>query len=523
MDFSNKKVKNSLFVIVFIMFGWIAYAPMTTNFLSNPDGIYLGIINRDGDGSAAFGRIGVGAVIKLMYSVVSPNLMMIIALFILGIAICLIADAFDVDSFVGIGVLGGILLLSPAMSSQLTYYYCMVQYLLAYLLGACAFYLIAKHDSWITVVIASVAICIQLTLYQAFLSVTCALGAFYLLKLVLTNTDIKKVLVKMLKFIIAAVAGVLSYVSLLKVLHVELADTRGFDKLGQIDIILRIKLVKYAYVYFIDFMFGNDYINNSWMHRDYVNIFVLAAFLVLLTMIVVKNKLYKKMSSLLLIIVYVLALPVCYELMVIMAPEVDIHGTTGIIMVPAMSIYYMGIVFIWKVLFNKPDRKFKHEWVRSLLYKNGYAIVLAPIIYCFVLFTVVFQNVMWLNYQSTYSLCQKMSYKIDEFGGREERVQVTFMGKINDGKYPFNHQEIRDVVRGTLAEYGQIWEGGSIANHCYKAFYNNYFGINYNIVSNEIYNQIALSDSFADMPIFPEAGSVVRDGDVIIVKISEVN
>ena len=518
------KHSNILFVFCYAVAGWIIYSPMTSWFISNPDGIYLGVIYREGDGSAAFGRIGVGAVIRLMYSVVSPNLMMIICLIMLGIIVCMMAAIFKADSLWMKIVMGALLLLSPSMSSQLTYYYCMVQYILAFTFSVLACLLIIKvKNPWI-VVISALLIMAQLTLYQAFFSVSVVISIYYLICLLLNNEEYKNIVFTASRMLGSMILGIVLYVVLLKLLHVELDPVRGFDSMGKVSLKQRIGLIKTAYWYFLDYLFGDAYINNSWMHRKYMNLIVVVALVAIVLYIIVAKRLYKQMLRMIMLFACALALPIGLELMVIAAPKVNMQGTTGIIMIPAMSMLYMSVIWLWELIpIRTGNAGYKAVKILEYIRAYGCVLVILPILYNYILFTSVFENVMWLNYQSMYSLCQKISSEIDEVGGYESKARIAFIGYPQDGNYPFNREELRDIVRGTLAERGQIWGNSGYLSSCvFQAFYRTYFGIDYCIVDSIEYNKIVESDEVSEMGVFPEQNSITRNGDLIIVKVSEL-
>ena len=517
------KQNNLFFVFCFVVIGWIVYSPMTSWLISNPDGIYLGVIYREGDGSAAFGRIGVGAVIRLMYSVVSPNLMMILCLIMLGIIVCMMATIFKADSLWMRILMGVILLLSPTMSSQLTYYYCMVQYILAFVFSVLACLLIIRvKQSWMFVV-SSIFVMAQLTLYQAFLSVSVVISLYYLIYLLLNNEEYKSIVLTAIRLFGSMISGIVLYVLLLRVLRVELDSVRGFDSMGRVNVEQRIGLIKTAYWYFLDYLFGDAYINNSWMHRKYMNLIVVVSLTLIVIYIIAVKRIYKQKLRMIMLLVCALAFPVGFELMVVAAPKVNMHGVTGIIMIPAMSMLYMSVIWLWNLIPTQDEGDEQMHGIMKCLRRYGCVLVLVPILYNYILFTSVFENVMWLNYQSMYSLCHKISMEIDDVGGYESDARIAFIGYPQDGNYPYNRDELRDIVRGTIAERGQIWENSGYLSSCiFQAFYRTYFGIDYELVLRDEYNRIVESGLISGMGNFPEEGSVVRKGDLIIVKVSDI-
>jgi len=58
-------------------------------------------------------------------------------------------------------------------------------------------------------------------------------------------------------------------------------------------------------------------------------------------------------------------------------------------------------------------------------------------------------------------------------------------------------------------------------NYSIKGFYQNYLGININLCSDEEYVQIANSDEFKSMPVWPDKDSVRVINNVAVIKYME--
>lgn len=510
---------NKIFLLFFIWLGYIIYSPMTSNYITNPDGICIGLVYKPESEGAEMGRMGISRIDALFGKVVSPNLMLITSLVIMGLTIYFLAEIFHIESFWERACLGILMLVMPTISSTFSYYYCMVSYVLAYFFAVYACYITIKNQKTWGLIIGGALIAVQLMLYQAYLSVAIAIVLLYLLYLLFAEVELKKILGGALKFALMGIMGVGIYLVLLKAMKVPLTSSRGFDKMGQIDADNILNLVGQSYRACFDYFWGNKLLNNGWMHRDLFHFILVGWFIGTLVFVWFKKRMYQQVVKTVLGGILILLLPIALEIMVVMAPEVDTYGTTGILLVPAMGLVYMTVIFFRRFLvelFSCGNSKC------NKVVQYGCLIVIIPVIWNLALFTAAFENVMWLNYQGTYLLCTKISDRIDEYAyGQEENVKIAIVGNPELGNYPCTYEELRSIVKGTLATKGLIWQGGWLSNVCYRAVFRNYYNIDYQIPTIEEYETIVASDEYELMGLFPSRDSVAYIGDVIVIKLSE--
>lgn len=504
------------FILLFVSLGYMIYSPMTINYLTNPDGICIGLVYKPYSEGEELGRIGIKIIDILLGRIISPNLMLIISLFILGWAVYFLTEIFDVKSLINMLLLGIIALVMPTTSSTFSYYYCMVPYIMSYFMAVFASYITIKNTNKWVVIISGGIIALQLMLYQAYLSVTVVIALLYLVYMLYTEPMITKIKNMALRFILMDIIGVGTYLLSLKILNVPLSSNRGFNRMGYININTLSQLIRKSYIAFGDYFFGNRLLNNRWLYRNLFNGLVFALLLGIFVYLGIREKMYKQLYRVILGGGIIAILPIAFELMVIIAPDVDTFGTTGILLVPAMSFVYMSIIFfqplIMKRFWGSPN------YVNLMRY--SYLIVICPLIWNLILFTAAYENVMWLNYQSTYALCGKISERIEECANKYQvNVKVMIAGNPEVGNYPCTYEELRNIVKGTLATKGLVWQGGWLSNVCYQAIFRNYFNINYQIPTADEYDKIIKSVNYELMGVFPDMDSVIIIDDVIVVKL----
>ena len=348
-------VYDTVLMAMFFILGYFLYSFMGNSFLTNADGIVSGVVYKFNSEGIELGRLGITLVDKACGMIVSPMLSIIISLIFSGLAVLMIIDILGIKGLCGKIVTYAVLLLSPTFANTMTYFYCAVSYNLAFFLSVFSVFLYKEGLSEygdnkefkniklkyvIICLICGLLICGSLSLYQAYLAVTAALFVLIDIKVLLERGD--KIVAKhcIIQLLICAL-GVGLYLAVTKLMPFKLASNRGFDKMGSINPVKLPNLVEDTYVNFYNYFFTDSLINNSWMCRKELNAVILFSIIVLLLYILVKLKTARRYLSIFLLIFLTAIYPVACEIITIMAPGVDNYGSTGIIIVPAMSFIYI--------------------------------------------------------------------------------------------------------------------------------------------------------------------------------------
>lgn len=503
MEIKGEWYKRIYFTIaIFWGLGWIIYSPMCTNYFTHGDGVASGLVYKGHSEGAELGRIGIAYVDRIMGRVVSPSFNLVISLCILAITVLLIFFLFKIEGSAERLFIILLTLLQPNLSSIFTYYYCMVSYLLALLCGVVAAVLVLKIRKNIFVFFSGMLVTISLTLYQAYLSVMIVICMIYVMYTLIQKEDIKCAIIMALKSAIAVSIGVGGYLLGIKIMNVPLTENRSFSNMGKIDFCSIDELIGQAYHNFFDYFFGDKLLNNSWMGRRYINGLIITIIILEIVAFIIKE--YSDIIRTLLLIGIVVVLPIGFELTTIIAPDVDLYGTTAMV-----YLYYMPFIF-YKCLSSKMHKRMKvFNYFSTLL-----------IVWNLTLFTYAFENVMWLNYNKTMAICQKISTAVDAEFGYYDGMKIMVVGSPEEGNYPCNYSELLDIVKGTLAVKGMSWKDW-LQCVCYLNIWKYYQGICYTIPTSSEYSRIVKSQTFLDMDIFPNGNSIEMIDDIVVIKLGK--
>ena len=142
------------------------------------------------------GRIGIGFVDQFFLGrIVSPSFNLLLCLFFIGVALIMVFSVFGINSYLEQMLAVTLILVMPCLSSTLTYYYCMVPYMLAFLCTVASVWIISKGRKW-AVPVSAVLMMVSLTMYQAYLSVSVTMFMIWLLSLFLFDDDTRRTVIK---------------------------------------------------------------------------------------------------------------------------------------------------------------------------------------------------------------------------------------------------------------------------------------------------------------------------------------
>lgn len=491
--------------------GIFLYLQTALNLLANPDTVWNGLFYKSGyDWENNLGRWAHGALAWLRGYVFNPTLVTVFSLLMLSFIIMLICRMFDLKDPRHIVFAGIILLASPNVADTLSYYYCSDFYILAYLMNVAAVYLINKRDRRRDVFVAAGLIAGSLAIYQAYISVAIVLCLCLLLLMLLGGEcKTRELLQKAIRFVSAGGGGVVIYLALTGILQklcgFSLTDGRGFSQMGRIDILRLPGQIKSSYVQFAKYFLCDELINNSWLHKNILNGFIFGTLLSFILILYFENGLYRDKVKSVLTVVAIVLMPLGFMSMTIAAPDVSLYEATGILTIPAMNyVYILWLVLAGRLAGEKRPLRLCRE---GCALAGGVAVSWALI-----LFAGAFQNCMQDNLMRTKELARQISYEVDRIPGKTEYVLMI------GGSVPNGDQSLQNIVKGTVAAYGLIWDTNG-RNYCWTEFFRQYCGKNYTMCTNEEYEKILLTPEYQNMPVYPDEGAVSVMDQCIVVKI----
>lgn len=513
----NKDKALKIGVFTFAL-GILLYFPMISKWLTNPDGVWNGLLYKWAYGwEDSLGRFGLRFFAKAKGYFILPSFQTIGNLLLIAIIAVLLFVLFDMESFFwGIGI-GALLICSPSLCSTLTYYYTSDAYIMAYLFSVLFVVILAKTSGKLGLAISIFLLAGSMSLYQAYTGTAITLCLLYILFILLEKKGWKAALKVSVRFLAGGVGAfalyLLTFTWYCQKRGIYPEQSRGFDSMGRIPFDRLVVLIPRAYRYFFDYFLTDKLYNNSWHFRGKCNAAIMLLLLIIIIAIIINEKIYQLISDMILIILCVLLLPLAFMSIVVLAPKANIEAVTGILMLPHMNFFYIFLA----VLVGKTLKTIRIATVLKILS----AVCCVHIVITLGLYTQIFQNCMEYDLNRSYALGIRIVSELENLPQYSSGMKLAVGGRAESGNYPRGYPEMYTVVKGTAAEYGFFWSDLSGSEWCWNQFLRQYLGLEYEMCEDEEFTSIFNSPEYEQMPIFPYDGSIRIIDGIAVVKLSE--
>ena len=314
--------------------GLLAHLYKITNWLPNWDSL---VFRYDSQNMIALGRWFLPVVCSFSSFYDLPFLNGIIAILFHALGAVCICRMLNVQKKITAGLIGAAVVSFPAVTSVMMYNYVADGYSIAFFLSTLAALYMTKGKSGY--IVSSVLIALSIGIYQAYITVTIMLVLLHLIdEMIFKNVSCKVVLKKCVYMLLTGAFGAALYGIILKimlgVLSVGLLDYQGIGataSLSNIDLRASLYVVKKTFINcFFDLSGGvNVYVA--------LNVFVLFFTLIYYCKSIVKNKLYKNLATLLMVIILSVMLIFGAGALAFINAGVDYHN----LMLMGYSVFYL--------------------------------------------------------------------------------------------------------------------------------------------------------------------------------------
>ncbi|MCR5502106.1 MAG: glucosyltransferase domain-containing protein [Lachnospiraceae bacterium] len=518
------------------------YFPFLTGWLTNGDGTTHSLFHKKAyTWEAMNGRFGIRLTDTLFRSrIIMPYLSTLLTLIFLDLMILLILRLFRVEKKLYRILISLILIASPTISNQMTYYYCSDSYMFSYLLSVLGLLILAegagftvlgyrifrmRFGSGIAFLCATLCFTISLSLYQAPLIMSVTAALLYFLGFAVTNEESfmggrfsKDFRCRFLRMLFGGIAGVLIYILAFFLIRrftgIEVTKAHGFNDVFSFSaqegggLLSRIGgAYRDTFRYFLT----NDIIRNSWRRRGMVNAAIMI-FTVALTVFRLRQHTPVMLLRWITAIVLLLLLPFTMGIVTVIAPGAPLTGETGLLTVMQMNFLYVYLLILAMNGGKKESREYHVLRAVSVLL----SVMLVWILFTY---TFAFMHVLRLNHSRAMGVGARIVDAVEESGEYEDGMRLMVGGVMEKGKYPFPDKELLDIVQGSVAAYSMFWDGG-VHSEGWAGFLKAEFGMDYDYVRSDEHNAILEDPEYQAMSIFPEDGSVKKIGDVLVIKLS---
>lgn len=461
-------------------------------------------------------RFGLEFVQMLKGNIVSPVLATLLSSIFLGITVILIINILEIRNKYFKYLIALVFVVAPNISSTLAFFYCSDAYILGLLFATLAVFLIKKYNNkkWI-IAISGLLVALSMGLYQTYLSVTMVLCIATLIIDALNKKDKKEIFVDILKYVIMGAIGitlfyVLAHITLL-IKHLPVAGYSGADTIGLQTILELPKLLPEAYGSFFNYYFTDDMIPNTIWNTNIFYMIIFGVMLISAIYIIVKNKVYEKRINTILALIFIIIAPVCFGIIEIMVPDVDIH-----ILMACSMIYIFPIFF--KILELLPKGSISNAFKYIVLFCS------LIIIWNYTCQDNASYIALEAMQNQTEATVQRLVTQIEELDEYNPEMPVLFLGSLEGNSYlkrdntDTEAKKIYDRSWGFIAKQSKIWWGNM---DCRRKILYEYCGVNTKLVSVEESEEIFATEEYKTMKYYPEKDSIKIINNTVVVKISD--
>lgn len=508
---STENQKKYLYIFgLCLFFGIFAHGYRLINNLYTHDGL-LDVIEENIQYQRALGRFMQTFTILIRGAICTPWLIGIIGIIFLSLSVYLIVDLLEIKNKLSIALIAGIMICNIVITTSAAAFIPWFDvYAVALFFASLGAWMIAKNKL-IYYIAGGVSLIISLGFYQAYVDVALFLLLIFFLKQFRNAKKISTVWVAAGKTAVTVLCSAIGYYAVFKLVckihHVDsLESYNSLTQLSNISGSSVFASLATTYKTFFEYFTAQDgFYAKIGSHTDIwhtltdiASVATLLMVIVGLTVLLIKKK--PHWSVLLIHIIGVIAVPVFANAVCIMS-----SGMEHILMV-----YSFILVFVWAIsLWEECGEVFPKKIISV-----GHIAAIVLTLIC-VWNNIVFSNQLYyridLQDKAFDSFATRMVNDIENVEGYEYgSTKVVIYGSFENSPYINNLSVFENVntmgVGKTPISYMQTF-------YSYASYYQN-IKMNFTFASEP-------TEEIINMPSYPAAGSIVTDGDQVIIKISD--
>jgi hypothetical protein len=511
----NEKEKKKIFLIT-IVTAMIVHFQLYALMITGPDTLINSMYHAANVWEVMILRFGLCLVQAIKGNIVSPVLATLISSAFLGITVNLVIDTLKIENKYLKYITAVVFAVAPNVSATLTFFYCSDAYILGMLLATLAVFLVNKYQNkkWI-IPISGLLIALSMGMYQTYLSVTMVLCVATLIIDVLNKKEKKEIFISIIRYVLMGVIGVILFYAISHIVVLiagfSVSDYSGADSIGLKTLLEMPKLLPEAYQSFFNYYFNDEMIPNKIWGTNVFYIVIFAVMLISTIYIIIKNKIYEKISNTILLVVFIAIAPICFGIIEIIVPSVDIHILMACSMIYVFPIFFKILEILPK---DKASKYFKYIVAGCSL--------------------VIIWNYIWQD-NSSYLAIRAMQNqaeatvtrivtRIEELDGYTPDMPVLFLGGLMNNTYlnrsntSVEAKKVFDRSWGFIAEESTIWWGN--LDSWSKLLYE-YTGVNLNLVSEWVSTDIFETEEYKSMKYYPEKDGIKIINGTVVVRLSD--
>ncbi len=501
--------ENRAFFAWMMLFSVVVYFKLMSEELVNCyDGIWEGSYHQAGAWELSLGRWLWCYIDILRLGVSSDPVTSLITLasYSLGLTFCF--DLLGSKRAFASYLAGGLFLCSQAVLITLSYRYMSPTFGIAFLLGMLGVWLCARLKSFVWGLLAgSVFICLSLGAYQAFIGCIClAMIGWIITK---AREGVPNVFLLLAKGVCTVLLGGIEYLVMwnlhLWFFHVEKSSYAGADTYSFLNTFLKLPerilaVLQYFSLYFKDILCNTLRFGDA---KLYLLFFILAAAIIAADIWCVFKR--KKVNG----IIYLLLAAV----VPIAAGAVLLAATETHLSVQMTGAYALLIPVLLQLLSAAENKA-----IVPKLLNIAASLVAVIILYASFLQVQVDQKTMSETRTSSMNVVAEIHERLGAENLLSENLRYCFIGIPAGNPMYYRSETFWDANGYTYIGGG--WTDPASITKSWNGLIKDICQININICPANEYDMLSQDDNVDSMPVFPAEGSIMRIGDIVVIRVS---
>lgn len=432
-----------------------------------------------------------------------PWVIGLLSLLYLGVAAVVLCRFFHLKHAYSGVLIAALLAVYPSLSSNFAYIFTADGYMLALLLAVCAVYMVERSKRGF--LIGGLLLGFSMGIYQAYLAFAMVLALYGVCRGWFFAKDTKENLRLTARYVGMGVIGAVFYYLMLQILlKIQNTSLSGYQGIGSgssqgIGSILINVYQDFA----VHTLKGNILAQNTAVLAVAALLLLAAAFT--LAVAFVRAGSLKNPLSLLCLLAAVVLLPVCFNVMLIISPEVTYHS---LMRYQWVLLLVCAVAVIDRLGETLPMKKAACAlpWMCVL---SAAVMIFSYILTC---------NVAYFNLEKkwtkTYSYCLRLLDRIEQMEGYTYDMPIAMIGVVSEDTFPSTDLTVgvTDSLLGISGDY-LVYTAQN-----YQDFWEYYFGVTVQLVDSGDIVDIYNSEEYQALDPFPAENCMVIVDGVLYVK-----
>ncbi|MCD8326676.1 MAG: glucosyltransferase domain-containing protein [Lachnospiraceae bacterium] len=432
-----------------------------------------------------------------------PWVIGLLSLIYLGLTAVALCRFFGLKHIYSGVVIAALLAVYPSLSSDFAYIFTADGYMLALLLAVLAVYLVERSPGgflW-----GGILLGFSMGIYQAYLAFAMVLAVYGVCRAWFFKRNVKENWLLTLRYVGMGALGAAVYYGMLQLLlKMQNAELSGYQGIGSETNQSIASILINVYQDFVTHTLrGNIMVQKGILLAAAVALF--AAALLALGAAFIRAGSHRNVWSVLCLFAAAAFLPVCFNVMLVISPEVTYHSLMRYqwVLMPVFALALIdryGEAFPWKRM------ACVLPWAGVV---SALVVVFSYILTC---------NVAYFNlekkFSKTYSYCLRLLDRIEQMEGYTYDMPIAMIGVVSDETFPSTDLTVgvTDSLLGTSGDY-LVYTAQN-----YKDFWEYYFGVTVQLVDSDRITEIYESEEYRALDPFPAENCMTIVDGVLYVK-----